>query len=403
MTQTLYGFGVDPSHPANKTTTPTAIHTTTQISILWVSWCDLIYTTCDSTNAQATIYRGTSLNASQQERLTSLGSIDAFSADPQCRLSFFGSTMHDGLRGYILGHKICIFGTPAEKVELGSQYSDITNLSIPSPFHHDVRICSDASLLLATRPVPDKHAEANNHKRTAEIGSIEDMQGLKDHCYSITDTECLASFTPTQLVVNATTATALDAYGRVHTRTADPRYPACAGRPHTGTSKFEPVAYLSETRITKIASGGYMTAAISEDGELFLWGQSTPGTDGELGVLHRQNYDSNAALEGKAIVWCDAEQDEYVKCLNITIGGNNATAFDVAIGFGHVLVAAKNSEGEHVVLVAGCGSEGQLGLGRTVDFLEEFELVVATKGKLVVQVEAAGWSSFVVTEDGGLK
>ncbi|KAF9698064.1 hypothetical protein EKO04_003801 [Ascochyta lentis] len=389
MPQTLYRFGVDPSHPTTTSTTPTAILTTTQISIFWASWCDLIYSTRDPNTARAITYHGTSLNASQQKQLTSLNSTE--------HLSFFGSPMHDGIRGYVLDNKICIFGTPAEKAELGSQYSDVVTLRTPSPLFHEIRICSDGSLLLATEHIPGEQVEEDKHKSTAVISSVEDMQRLKDYCNRISDTKCLASFSPIQLVVNATTATALNEHGRVHTRTADPRYPACIGRPHTGTSVFEPVPYLSETRVAKIASGGHMTAAISEDGELFLWGQSNPGTHGELGVLHRQDYD--AALKGKTGVWCDAEQDDYVKCLSITINGNDATAYDVAIGSAHILVAAKNNEGVHLVFAAGCGSEGQLGIGRTVGFLEEFEAVVATGSKPVVQLEAAGWSSFVVTEE----
>ncbi|KAF1359901.1 hypothetical protein EJ07DRAFT_117098 [Lizonia empirigonia] len=204
---------------------------------------------------------------------------------------------------------------------------------------------------------------------------------------------------PSQLVVNATTATALDNNCRVHTRTTDPRYPACLGRPHVGTSTFELVPYLSETRITKIASGGYMSAAISEDGELFLWGLSNPGIEGELGVLATLDSRFDAAPKKKTGIWSDIVQDEDVKCTNIYIDGNDAIAYDVAIGFGHILVAAKDNDGQRAVFSAGCGSEGQLGLGRIIDFLGEFEEAVELRGKSIMQLEAAGWSSYVVTED----
>ena len=296
--------------------------------------------------------------------------------------------MHDGVRGYICDGKISVFGTPAEEAERGTRYRDIETWTTSSPLT-EVRVSSDSSLLLVHK----------DHKGVGHISTAVDLQALRTTSVSTTPVSHLASFAPTQLVTNATTATALSPDSRVYTRTTDPRYPSCLGRPYTETLTFEPVTYLSETRISRIASGGYMTAAISEEGELFLWGQANPGIEEELGVLDRLECNADAAVERETVVWCETGQDEDVKCLNIRIDGRDAIAYDVAIGFGHILVAAKEGTGEHVVFAAGCGAEGQLGLGRTDDFLQQFEEVVALRGKRTTQLAAAGWSSFVITEE----
>jgi len=105
-----------------------------------------------------------------------------------------------------------------------------------------------------------------------------------------------------KVVCNATTSTALTASGEVYTWTHDARYPQCLGRrPETPehASLPHPIAYLSETKIIDIASGGYMSAALSKDGELFLWGQSCPGIAQTLDILERKNCN-------------DDDQDDFV-------------------------------------------------------------------------------------------
>ena len=392
MPQALYRFGIDASNSFTKTTIPTRIHTAACITILWSSWCDLVYTTTDEPNTGTITYMGTSLTANQQLEFTSPTSkINLALSSPGCRLSFFGSAMHDGVRGYICDDKITIFGTPAEQAGLGDQYREIATWALPSPVA-EVIMCSDGSLILAHKQGPND---------TGGINTLPSLQALKEYCSKTADAEPerLATFTPTQLAANATTATALSSNGQVYTHSADPRYPFTLGRPPTNSSVFEPVLYLSELAIAKIASGGYMTAAISSEGELFLWSQANPGTKGELGVLHKLDYNQNPGPKD-TVIWGDSEQDEYVKCLHVFINGTEAAVEDVAIGTGHILVTARDGRSERVVFAAGCGSEGQLGVGRTVEFVSEFEEVWALKGKRVIQMAAAGWSSFVVVEEG---
>ena len=390
--RTLYQFGIDPSNPSSKTVTPTAVATSEDVEVLWLSWCDLIYTTRVACQATLIVYSGTSLSSRQQEELISHSSM--YPA-PTRSLGFFGDSTHHGVRGYICEQNLSVFSSLAEETkdqEVGTW--DV----LASPDIGEIRMCSKNSLLVCL-PLLTPETTKTNSK-----GSIVTMPHPKDlaNRSATTETyETVAGFAPTQLVVNATTATALSPSGQVYTRTTDPRYPSTLGRPYTGTSKFEVIPYLSETRIKKIASGGYMTAAISEDGELFLWGQSNPGTGAELGVLHRLDYNYDA-MRDKTAIYGDTVQDDDVKVLNMSIEGGglytgcSCFAYDVAIGSGHILVAAEKETGELVVFAAGCGAEGQLGTGRTVDFESEFIEVVALRGRRIKQLAAAGWSSYVV-------
>jgi hypothetical protein len=385
--RTLYQFGLDPSNPSSKTVTPAAIATSEEIRVLWSSWCDLIYNTKFACQLPSIVYSGSGLSSTQQEECFSS---DSLLQGPTRRVDFFGSSMHEGVRGYICGQRLRTFSTPTEAAT-----SELTDLEIGvlDDLASPIQMCSDGSLLVCL-PIWTWSTTKTNIK--GSITSVPHPGYLSTRSAH----ETVADFAPIQLVVNATTATALSPSGQVYTRTTDPRYPSTLGRPYVRTSKFEPVPYLSETRIKKIASGGYMTAAISEDGELFLWGQSNPGSDKELGVLHRLDYDDDE-MERKTVIYGDTVQDDDVKVLNICIEREGYTggccAYDVAIGSGHILVAAEKETGELVVFAAGCGAEGQLGTGRAVEYESEFVEVIALRGLRINQLAAAGWSSFVVT------
>ena len=384
----LYQFGIDPSNPSSKTLIPTAVATSEEIRILWSSWCDLIYTTRVACQAPSIVYSGSGLSSTQQEEFTSSDS--SMNQAPTYHLSFFGSSTH-GVRGYISEQNLRIFNTPAEEAK-DQKVGTWDHLAAPDV--GKIQMCSDNSLLVCLPLLTSATTKTNIE---GSITTMPHPKYLGSRSATTETYETVANFAPTQLVVNATTETALSPSGQVYTRTTDPRYPSTLGRPYSGSSKFEPVPYLSETRIKKIASGGYMTAAISEDGELFLWGHSNPGTGEELGVLHRLDYEDDA-MSKKTVIYGDTIQDDDVKVLNISIEGGGCYAYDVAIGSGHILVAAERETGELVVFAAGCGAEGQLGTGRVVDHGKEFVEVVALRGNRIKQLAAAGWSSFVVAE-----
>lgn len=197
----------------------------------------------------------------------------------------------------------------------------------------------------------------------------------------------------TALISNHTTTTLLTTTGEVYTSSPDPRFPACLGRPcdsgHPPSDALAPLPYFSETRVVKIASGGYMTAAISEDEEFFIWGQAGPGMEG-LAVLKGREND-------------EEEQDEFVKLVPLSIGGHSARATHVAVGSGHVLVAAEaevptTGEISRAVFAAGDAEYGQLGIGLEHKFVDKFVEVPEFKGCKVVGLEAAGWASWVIVE-----
>jgi hypothetical protein len=387
--RTLYKFGIDPSNPSSKTVTPTAIATGEEIHVLWSSWCDLIYTTKVATQTRSIVYSGSGLSSTQREDFTS--SHPSINEVPAYNLRFFGSSTHDGVRGYICRQNLRVFSTPAEEIK----DQEIGTWDLLAAPVGEIQMCSDNSMLVCFPILTSATTKTNIE---GSIVTVPHPKHLGSRSARTESYELVADFAPTQLVVNATTATALSPSGQVYTRTTDPRYPSTLGRPYTASSKFEPVPYLSETRIEKIASGGYMTAAISEDGELFLWGESNPGTGEELGVLHRLDYNDDATRQ-KTAIYSDTIQDDDVKVLTISIEGGGCYAYDVAIGSGHILVAAEKETGELVVFAAGCGAEGQLGTGRAVIYEKEFKEVVALRGNRVRQLAAAGWSSFVVTDD----
>ncbi|ORX96023.1 regulator of chromosome condensation 1/beta-lactamase-inhibitor protein II [Clohesyomyces aquaticus] len=283
------------------------------------------------------------------------------------------------------------------------------------------------------------------------------------------------------LVAGATTFTALRADGQVFTWTPDPRYPRCLGRPITddeSSDKPFPVPFLLHTKIKRIASGGYMTAAISADGELFLWGQACPGQERELLVLQARQEDMEIRrpthdlsvneprgdvtgevpqalfvpdprtdtylppLPAKYGPWSAEKEmdwavevavnrrdgimnphpndlrarqatpsepeDEYVHVVPVKIDGIEARVTHVAVGMGHILIAAE-TKFEWAVFSMGEGKEGQLGLGvpgvggKPPAFMDTLQEVEALRGRKVTSLHCAGWSSWVVVVKKGHK
>lgn len=363
------------------------------IKVLWSSWCDAIIAHQDDSNSCIIEYRGTSLTAAQIDHIIQSQTIKN-ALDKDGVVNFFGNTMHEGLLGVVISEReknkilissITVGNTENQYHSLGTEYEMI-----------DIRVASAGDVLVAVK-----------RKSPSEEGVVKFVNDLAQlrHCLAsnaLPLLPTLASFAPAQWCLNATTATAIDGAGQVYTSTRDPRHPRCLARPYKGVDSFEPVPYLSETRICKIASGGYMTAAVSVDGELFLWGQACPGAVGELDVLKENaapsvhDYDEDSKATGISV---EEEQDEFVKCLTVRIDGQGAIVYDVAVGFGHVLVAAKSQEsGKQSVFAAGDNSRGQLGFGTEREFVKGFEEVAILSGKKIAQLVATGWSSFVVTE-----
>lgn len=149
-----------------------------------------------------------------------------------------------------------------------------------------------------------------------------------------------------------------------------------------------PIPYFSEIRIKKVVSGGYYSAAISDDDELFLWGQACPAARAkgrELRVFKSKEDDD----------------DDFVRPVSITLEGCNVVPVDVSIGWGHILVTTRVQDPStgtswSAVFGAGRNERGQLGRHDDEEFLEDFVEIQEFRGKEVEQIICAGHTSYAV-------
>ncbi|KAK5131507.1 hypothetical protein LTR08_000901 [Meristemomyces frigidus] len=135
------------------------------------------------------------------------------------------------------------------------------------------------------------------------------------------------------------------------------------------------VEALGGLGIAKVACGGWMSAAVSGDGALFLWGRAGVGAIGCLGGV---------GVGEVALVELLAE------------GGEVLDVVDVGVGDGHV--AAVTADGGLWVVGGNCN--GQLGLGdEGREFVAEWTVVPALRG--VRRVVCGPLATFVWVGEGG--
>ena len=184
--------------------------------------------------------------------------------------------------------------------------------------------------------------------------------------------------TATQLTANATAFTALGANGEVYTW-GDPRH-SHLGRTPTATSSAYtpcPVTFLGGIPIRKVATEGWITAAISRDNDLYVWG-GRPVERERIGALLAVGLASKD------------DDSEEVKLVDID-GGTDIV--DVAVGGGHIVVLT--AEGK--VFAIGRGVNGQLGTGHRY-FANDWVEAVSLHDKRVIGVECALWASFAIAK-----
>lgn len=401
----LHVFGrIVGSRPPTQThegsTTPHCTLRAQIIKILWSSWCDAVIAHQNDAGHWTIEYSGMGLEAEQVEQLESSETIKSAVSGSGCKVDFFGTAMHHGLRGFISygpeygGNEVVLF---SPDTEVGTDVPDIESFALNGDtMIVAIRLTSNGNVLVGIS------SSQNSNSHIVRLESLAELRRCLRTDVFESATSAIASIDHIQFCTNSTTATVVDKGGQGYTATSDPRYSKCLGRPYGGTANFEPVSYLSETRVDRIASGGYMTAAVSSDHELFLWGQTCPGVKGELSLL-RSDYASN---NGKAVpttsgVSAEDEQDECVKCLTVRIDGQVARAYDVTVGHGHILVAAevRATDGSltRAVFAAGDNSKRQLGLETESRSLADFEEVSTLRNRKVLQLAAAGWTSYIVT------
>ena len=133
-----------------------------------------------------------------------------------------------------------------------------------------------------------------------------------------------------------------------------------------------PIPFLEGLQIRKIAAGGWISIAISQFDDLYIWG-GQPGVDTSRHISCLPDWRGG----------------EDVKLVDID---DQADILDAAVGDGHAIALTKKGE----VWVTGEGYEGQLGLGTDYQGFEQgWTRAHGWGDKTVLAVEAGGFNSFV--------
>ncbi|EKD17041.1 putative Serine/threonine-protein kinase Nek9 [Drepanopeziza brunnea f. sp. 'multigermtubi' MB_m1] len=172
------------------------------------------------------------------------------------------------------------------------------------------------------------------------------------------------------IVANQTTFTALAKSGRIYTW-GDARYPNCLGRdigenPAGEPSIVEDLAEVAASGIKKISSGGYVTAALTRDNDVYVWG----GRAGQKPLID--------GLEGSPTP-IDLDGEDFL---------------DIAVGMNHMLVLTTGRK----LLVVGLGENGQLGLDvKEVENWTKVDLALK-EGQQIVSIHAGYKNSFLLVD-----
>ncbi|KHJ36254.1 putative serine threonine-protein kinase nek9 [Erysiphe necator] len=240
-------------------------------------------------------------------------------------------------------NKVSIIGSPDEVTEILSQHPNLSSC-IALAGNDKVAVIEDQSLKL--------YNSFHDYKIKNGIDA--------NICQNII-----------QVVANQTSFTALSSTGDVWTW-GDPRYFACLGRdiqdesPASVPCLVGDLHHLPTGPIIKISSGGYVSAALTEGNDLYIWG----GRMGHSGIFNDlKSNPTPVDIEGADIV-------------------------DMAIGFDHIL--ALTSEGK--LYVVGYGDCGQLGNG--LKLVNNWcEIILSPEQcQNIIKVYAGYKTSFVITD-----
>ncbi|PSN69062.1 hypothetical protein BS50DRAFT_586418 [Corynespora cassiicola Philippines] len=440
---TIFGFE-SPEKP--RTLKPRPLGLKGSMQIKWSSWSDFVVSVRGSGPEKLTYY-GRNLTRQQRDAVSIASSSS----------KFFGEVSRHGLRGFFGQRRVVVFkedGTVRDySIKFDFSILDIfitvqgnivvialRPLSSPGYCYHDGCIAFKKDLretrisleftdmidfqswLEAQSPLSPLPSSNCPQHRDANLGTSPQSSTFQQSSAE-PDTDLMDLISQPkwlQKITNGALFVAIDEAGKVHTWTKDERYHDCLGRTpdleYPG-HKPSPVTYLSELVIEKIAIGGWMTAAIDTNGELFIWGHSPPGQDGELLVLagkpnleeklrrgdstEEDSSEEEGDEDDSAPADSALDEDELVKTVPLFIDGLPAKATHVAIGIGHVLVAAELHDHPRrtAVFGAGRGHVGQLGMGRSIDFLDTFSPIPFFDGADVKQVACAPFTSFVITHE----
>ncbi|EMC94914.1 hypothetical protein BAUCODRAFT_72592 [Baudoinia panamericana UAMH 10762] len=161
----------------------------------------------------------------------------------------------------------------------------------------------------------------------------------------------------------------------------DPRYQSLGrrivGDDSTPADKPGIVDALAGVRMAQIASGGWMSAAVSEDHAMYLWGAGMPGSEKRIRCL---------PSPGEVGLVCVAESSD----------GEPLDVVDVSVGDGHVAAVAADGERKRIFIV-GDNKYGQLGAGSVADFVDEWSEIVLSPDVQVQRVVCGSKATFITT------
>lgn len=227
------------------------------------------------------------------------------------------------------------------------------------------------------------HISANTPSaQVVEFHSLDDFKRWYHDISEMREKCCIHHDIPgrvKQLTANSTTFACLTDGGEVYTW-GDARHRSL-GRGTTSedgsrADRAGLVDALGGIKIVKISSGGWMHAALSEEGAAYLWGSGAPGKEDSIG-----------SLEG-----LDSSEVGLVE-INDNMG-EPMDVLDVAVGAGHAVLLTQNG----VVYSVGDNVNGQLGIGKGTLFARDWTKVDLSEDVKIVAVHAGPKSTMIKVE-----
>ncbi|KUJ18274.1 RCC1/BLIP-II protein [Mollisia scopiformis] len=247
-----------------------------------------------------------------------------------------------------------------------SKQDNLSNLAIAG---NDIVVCQSCSEQDPGRPASENTPAADpinaNESVLKQYKSFDSY--LNDHGEKLR--QCGGSL---QVVANQCTFTLLTSDGQVWTW-GDGRYEACLGReisderPAATPCTVEDLSDVPNGPIRKISSGGYVTAALTNGNDLYVWG----GRPGQSKLLED--------LTG-APMPLDLEGEDVL---------------DVAVGVNHMLILTT----ERKLFVVGEGSNGQLGLDEKEVPTWKQVILPLKDSQRIASVHAGYKNSLVIVEE----
>ncbi|KAF2236688.1 RCC1/BLIP-II [Viridothelium virens] len=178
-----------------------------------------------------------------------------------------------------------------------------------------------------------------------------------------------------QLVANALAFTLLMQDGTVYTW-GDPRYGSLGRQQEDGFDIPSRVAALQGSKVKKIAAGGFFTAALIEDGRLFVWGVARPG--------------------GPQVTILTGDEPTIFEHITVT---REDTVADVAIGDSHIVVLTSDGR----VFGVGEGVDGQLGSmsEKLKGFAASWRQISTEKVPTIKSIACGRQSTFLICQGSG--